>query len=292
MRSAVEHQRRQVGLREVAVVVRLLLAPHRTRDAGRGVEGARLLHHLLARLDAADLTLDLVVDRLGEVAERVEVLDLDLGAQLLSSGRTHRHVGVAAQAALFHVAVAGAGVEQHPMEGLQVVLRLGRRPQIGRRHDLDQRDAAAVEVDQALSRQRAAARRFVQQLAGVLLEVQAMEGDALGVIGERQLAARGDRLLELRDLVALGQVGVEVVLARERRLRVEAAAECEREAGGEVDRLAIEHRQAARIAGAHRAGERVGPGAEPIGATAEDLGLRLEMDVDLESHHRFVLHLR
>ena len=119
-----------------------------------------------------------------------------------------------------------------------------------------------------------------------------MERDPLGVIGERQLAARSDRLLELRDLVALGQVGVEVVLAREGRVRIEPAAEREREARREVDRLAIEHRQAARIAGAHRAGERVGLGAEPVGAAAEDLGPRLEVDVDLEPDHRFVLHLR
>ena len=60
----------------------------------------------------------------------------------------------------------------------------------------------------------------VQALARVLFHVQARDADALGPVRALDLnvAVLGDRLVVLRNLVALGQVGIEVVLAREDRL--------------------------------------------------------------------------
>jgi hypothetical protein len=65
----------------------------------------------------------------------------------------------------------------------------------------------------------------VHRLAGVLLQMQALDADldvlelALAIRPERDhdLALADDRVLELADLVALRQVGIEVVLAVEDR---------------------------------------------------------------------------
>ena len=96
----------EVGIGEVAVVVRLLLAAHRAGGAALGVVEAGLLHHPAALLDELGLALDLVLDRLLDEAEGVDVLDLGAGAELLLPPGADGDVGVAAEGALFEVAVA------------------------------------------------------------------------------------------------------------------------------------------------------------------------------------------
>jgi hypothetical protein len=82
-----DHQRRQVGVGEVAVVVRVFLAAHRARLAGVGVEQHGGLLDGQAVLDAVDLPLHLEVDGLLQEAEAVEVLDLAPRAQFGAPGR-------------------------------------------------------------------------------------------------------------------------------------------------------------------------------------------------------------
>ncbi len=64
----------------------------------------------------------------------------------------------------------------------------------------------------------------VQRLAGVLLEMQPLDadGDGLAVVEiDDHLALADDRLLVLADLIALRQVGIEIVLAVEHRLQID-----------------------------------------------------------------------
>jgi hypothetical protein len=92
----------------------------------------------------------------------------------------------------------------HELAGL-----LGRA-QLGRGHHFDQRHARAVEVDvRCLS--------DVRGLAGVLLEVNALQLHPLEPAADDhvEVTVLAQWLVELRDLVALGQVRIEVVLARE-----------------------------------------------------------------------------
>ncbi len=284
-----ENQRRQVGLREVAVVVRLFLAAQGAGGAALGVEAAGVLGDADSALEKLDVARDLVLDGTGHVAEGVEVLDLALGAEACLAAAAHRDVGVAAQAALFHVAVAGFGIEQHLVEGLQVVLGFGGAGHVGLRNDLDQRHAAAVEVHQALARQGLTAGRLVQELAGVLLEMEPLDPHALRVMGERQQSALGKRTVVLADLVALRQVGVEVVLAREDRGGMDLAAQRRGERDGQVDGMAVDHRQGARVSQAHRADQGVRLGPEPVGAPAEHLALRQQLDMDLQPDDRLIV---
>ena len=82
MRRQVRHQRRgelerqQIGIGEIAVVVRLFLGAHRPRLAFVRIEQAGLLLDCAAFFDHADLPPSLMLDRLADEADRIEVLDL------------------------------------------------------------------------------------------------------------------------------------------------------------------------------------------------------------------------
>jgi hypothetical protein len=96
-----------------------------------------------------------------------------------------------------------------------------------------------------------------------------------------------ERLIVLRDLIALRQVGIEVVLPREDRVLVDAAAERQRRARAQFDGPAVQHRQRARQAEAHRAHVRIRRRAEAGRTAAEDLRVGEELCVDLEPDDRF-----
>ena len=99
----------------------------------------------------------------------------------------------------------------------------------------------------------------------------------------------GDGLVELGDLVALGQVGIEVVLAGEDGALADFTTQGQGGQGSELDRLFVEHRESARQSQADGADIGVGSGAELVGATAECLGGGEQLDVDLESYDGLVL---
>ena len=119
------------------------------------------------------------------------------------------------------------------------------------------------------------ARAVVDRLAGVLLHVDARDADAPRPASAAGLdlepAARREGLLVLRDLVALREVGVEVVLAREDRARVHLAVGGEGHAQRQLDGAAVEHRQRAGQREADRAGVEVRRVAVAHGAGAEQL---------------------
>ncbi len=164
-----DHQRRQVGVGEVAVVVRVFLGAHGTRLAGVGVEQHGGLLDRAAVFERVDLPVDLVVDRLLQEAEAVQVLDLAARAEGIAR-LAHRHVGVAAEAAFLHVAVADAQPHHQRMEGARIFDRLDAGAHVGLGDDLQQRRAGAVEVDAG-----EAVIVLVQRLAGVFLEVGARQ---------------------------------------------------------------------------------------------------------------------
>ena len=80
--TGIDLDRQQVRVGEIAVVVGLFLGTHGAGFLLLRVEQARLLHHLATALDDQDLALDLVVDRLLDEAEGIDVLQLGAGAEL------------------------------------------------------------------------------------------------------------------------------------------------------------------------------------------------------------------
>jgi len=126
----------------------------------------------------------------------------------------------------------------------------------------------------------------------VLFHVQACDTDALDRAGGRGYidpSMLGDGLVELRDLVALGQVGIEVVLARENGALAYLAVDTERGQCGEVDGLRIEHRQRAGQPQTDRTDIGVRRRAEVIGTAAEGLGDGQQLHVDFEPNHGLIL---
>ena len=158
--------------------------------------------------------------------------------------------------------------------------------------DLDQRDACAVVVDQRVigAVDAAGGAPDVEGLSGVLLHVRALDLDAERLSVELDLgpAVVGDRLVVLRGLEVLRHVRVEVVLAREPAPGGDLAVERQADADGRLDGGGVDDRKRAGEPQADRAHLRVRLGPERGGAAAEHLGHRVELDVDLQAHHRLV----
>ena len=106
------------------------------------------------------------------------------------------------------------------------------------------------------------------------------------------VAVLGQRLVVLRNLVALGQIGIEIILAREDRGLVDLAVQRRRGQHRKLHRLLVQHRQRAGQSQAYRTDIGVRRIAKAGRAAAEDLGLRQQLDVDFESDDRLVLGLR
>ena len=182
--------RDEVGLGEVAVVVGLLLRPPRGQRAAAGVEVVGLLHDLAAGLVDRDLPRDLGVDALGDEAERVHVLQLAAGAQLRRSRRPDRDVGVDAQRPLLHLGVGDPELDDRLPQQLQEAARVLGGVDVGAGDDLDERRAAAVEVDERVvgAADPAGAPADMRRLRRVLLEVRADDPDLVVAVRASALA--------------------------------------------------------------------------------------------------------
>src|SRR5205085_2374241 len=79
----VEDEREQIGIGEVAIVMRLFLRAHRPRLAGAGVEQARFLFDRATAFDDVGLAARFVFHSLRDEAHGVDVLDLAARAEML-----------------------------------------------------------------------------------------------------------------------------------------------------------------------------------------------------------------
>ena len=93
----------------------------------------------------------------------------------------------------------------------------------------------------------------------------------------------GDGLVELRDLVALGVIGVEVVFAGEDGALADLAVDGFGGEDGVLDGLAIEHGQGAGQAEAGGADVGVGLAAIAVDAAAEGLGMGEQLHVHFKA---------
>ena len=151
----------QVGLGEVAVVVRLLLRAQRGElAAGRDRSGASPARPSPPRLDDLALALDLGArSRARRKRNEFMFFSSVLVPELVGAGRPHRDVGVDAQRALLHVRRRRRRAARSVARSSSSHSRaLRRRAQVGLGDDLDQRRAAAVEVDERGARSRGSGR--------------------------------------------------------------------------------------------------------------------------------------
>ncbi len=136
--------------------------------------------------------------------------------------------------------------------------------------DFAQRSAAAVVVDVSLLGGLCEA--FVKIFRGVFFEVKAGDADAFFGAANFDLepAAGSKGQFVLRDLVALGEVRVEIVFPGEARMAVDGAIQRERGTHGHFDGALVEHGESSGQAEADGAYVGVRRIAEARRATAED----------------------
>ena len=287
-----DDQRRQVRLREVAVVVGLLLASLADRHGPGVVPATGLLDHALARLEQPLLPLDLELKGAVDGPKAVHVLDLDLGdGELRRALRSKANVGVAAEAPLLHPPpwLTPRYWTMARIFTTYCHASSGER-RSGSPDDFHQRGAGAVEVDQAVALARRA--RAVHELGRILFQVDPGDADLLPFPVDLQLEppAGRDRDVVLGNLVALDEVRVGVVLTVELGMLVDRAAEGQARQDRRLHRGLVDHRQHPGHAHAHRADARVGPGRLIVGgAGAEHLAASEHLRVDFEADNGLVL---
>ena len=282
-------QRREIGFGEVAVVVSLLFAAHGEGAAFGVVPEAGFLDDSAAVFDDTDLAFDLVLEGGADVAEAINVFYFGLGAELFGAFEHDADIGVAAEGAFFHVAVGDAGVEEDFLEAGEVFEGFIRGAEVGFGDDFNERGAAAVEVNVGAG--GGIGEAVVEALAGVFFEMEAGDADGLGVagsVGDGDASELGQGLVELRDLVALGGVGVEVVLTREDRGFVDSAADGGGGENGLLDGVSVQDGEGAGKAKADGAGVGIGIAAVLVFAAAEVFGGGQELDMNLEANDGLV----
>src|SRR6185437_9350652 len=235
-------------------------------------------------LDKFDLAPRLVFDRLHDVADRIHVLDLAARAEGRSRA-PHGDVAVTAEAAFLHVAVACAEIAQDRAQLAEIGARFLGAAKIGLRDDLHQRDAGPVEIDICPRRML-----IVQTFAGILLEMEPGNTDlARGAVGhvERDPSLAHDGTRVLRDLVARGQVGVEIVLAVEDRHQIDLGGETEPGLHRLLDAMPVDHRKHAGKRGIDERNLRVGLRSKGRRRAGKELRFGNDLRVRLETDDNF-----
>ena len=135
---------------------------------------------------------------------------------------------------------------------------------------------------------------IMHQLAGVLLNVDAFDPEGLGaafgvllVQDHLDRALAHDRVIELADLIALRQIGIEVVLAIKPRPLVDLRLDRKARAHRLADALPVRHRQHARHGRIDQADLAVRLCAKGRGSTGKELRLSHDLGVDFQPDHHF-----
>src|SRR5215813_9772601 len=171
----VNNKRQQIGLREIAIVVRLFLGTHAISPPLARIVEASFLDNFFTSFNYFDLTLNLISQSIANEAKRIHVLNFCLGPQLLFPAWTDAYIGIAAQRTLLHVAVADPGVEDDFFQAGKKLECLVRRRNIRLGHDLNQWDAAAIQVNGSFV--GGVWESVVQALPCVFFEMHACDAD-------------------------------------------------------------------------------------------------------------------
>ena len=229
-----------------------------------GIPETGLLDDLPPGIQNAALPPDLIFQGPLHVAERVHILQFGPGAEFLCPHRPERNVGIAAQRAFLHVAVADFQIKEDVADNLEVCRRLFRRAQVRFADDLQERHAGAVKV-------HIADRRLLvmNKLARILFHVDSGQADASGGAVQVNLhpAVFGQRQLILGNLIALGKIRIKIILAGKPAVRGNLAIGGQPHFDGKLHHFFVEHRQHPRHAQADRTGLGIGRRPE-LGRTA------------------------
>src|SRR5690606_34136951 len=139
------------------------------------------------------------------------VLEFDASPELLLAHGSHRDVRVTTKAPLLEVPVVDAGGDQDLPERLHISDSFCARTQIGVANNLNERGPGAIQVDGGVVADT------MHVLPRVFLHVDTRDPCALELTAEFVLEVPRGAIgtIELADLVAFGEVRIEVVLPGE-----------------------------------------------------------------------------
>jgi hypothetical protein len=275
------------GSGKIAVIMRVLLGPHRRRLVGIGVPEPGFLDDRPSGTQDLLLPRRFVGERFLQAAEAVHVLYFDLGTQFGLTFRPQGNVGVAAQGALFHVAIAHFKIFKYLLETHEVGVGFLRTADIGFAHDLDERRTAAVDVEE-----RIAGVLVVDEFSRVFFQVDAGDADgffrSVNRYGER--TADADRHIVLGNLVSLGEVGIEIIFPGENRFRRNGAPYRKSHPDRHGNGLAVDGGQRAGQPEADRTTVGVRRFPERHGTAAEQFCFCQKLGMHFEPRDHFVFH--
>ena len=267
--------------------MRLFLRPLAGRHAPNIIPAESFLHDRAAFFINFDLTFDLILRSADKRAEAVEVFDLGARAELITSNGAHRNVCLKPQYTFFHVAGVHAEITQDRADFRGVIERGFNGANIGLGDDLKQRHACAIEIDQRII-------FFVREFRCIFFDVNPPHSHfelILTAIIDIKRAFFCDRQFVLRDLIALGQVGVVIIFARKGVVLVDGAVQRETDQRGKFRRLFVDDRHGTRQSCADGADVAIGfrRGAIVCRAAAEHFGVGEQLAVNFKSDYGFVL---
>ncbi len=238
--------------------MRVFLGAHGARLTARGIIQPGLLAHLAARFPDLDLAQCLRLHRMHHEAHGVDILDLAARAERLAR-LAHRDVDIRAHGAFLHIAVARAEIAQDLPDLAQIRAGLLGRADVRLGDDFHQRHAGAVEVDHRFGNML-----VMHGFTRILLQMQPGDADMLdrAVLQlDLDIAGAHDRLLELADLIAIGQIGIKIVLAVKARDEVDLRLQPQPGAHRLGHAFAVDDRQHPGKARIHEADMRIGRAA-------------------------------
>ncbi len=115
----------------------------------------------------------------------------------------------------------------------------------------------------------------MERLPRVLFQMDAEDSDRVRSVIRLIVedTVRGDGVFVLGDLISLRQVGIEIVLPRKNRARLDGAPQRQSDSHRQFDDLTIQHRERSRKPETHGAHVRVRGRPERGGTPAEDFRL-------------------
>ena len=250
---------------------------------------AGLLNDGRAVLEHLGLPVDFVGDGPLHRPQRVHVLHLGTDTEPVRTQGPERDVGIEPHRTFLELGIRDAEGSDDALQLRPVRPGLLGAANVRFGHYLNQRHPGTVEIEERVLRAMdATGLTLVETLAGVLLHMDPGDSDAdrLAVDLEVEVPVNTDRKGELRYLIVLWQVGVEVVLPIEQRSLSEGAVECFGDGEDPLDGLFVRYRQCTWKRETHRAHRRVRLVSEVNGTPAEHLGRGLQLDVGLDADHR------
>ena len=205
----VNHQRGQIWVRKITIIMRVFLGSHGTRDPAARIKQPRFLINRAAGFPHLNLPARFGFHRLHDKADGIHILHFAARAKTLS-GLADGDIHIGPHGAFIHIAIASAQIAHDLAQLGEVSAGFLGAPHIGFRDNFHQRHTGTVQVNEGFCRVL-----VMLGFTGILFQMQPRDADGLcAAIGQFNInrAFADDGMGVLADLITLRQIGIEVIL--------------------------------------------------------------------------------